>query len=58
MMELPGRWRDLETILSRSSNLAGPDFEPGEHLLDFLQVAMRDAVMQCKAMLMLASFFG
>jgi hypothetical protein len=40
-MELPGRWKDLETILNRSSNLAGPDFEPGEHLLDFLQVCMR-----------------
>lgn len=37
-MELPGRWKDLETILNRSSNLAGPDFEPEEHLLDFLQV--------------------
>ena len=40
-MELPGRWKDLETILNRSSNLAGPDFEPGEHLLDFLQVRMQ-----------------
>lgn len=56
-MELPGRWKDLETILKRSSNLAGPEFEPGEHLLDFLQVRMQhgrididialDAIQRC-----------
>jgi hypothetical protein len=49
MLELPGRWRDLETILNRSSNLAGPNFEPGEHLLDFLQVAMQDMFEQYNA---------
>ena len=57
MVELPGRWKDLETILNRSSNLAGPDFEPGEHLLDFLQVRVQhgcigigsvlDAIQKC-----------
>lgn len=39
-MELAGRWRDLEQILTRPSNLAGPGFEPGPELLDFLQVSM------------------
>jgi hypothetical protein len=51
MMELPGRWKDLETILNRSSNLAGPDFEPGEHLLDFLQVRMRHGCIYISAAL-------
>ena len=56
-MQLPGRWKDLETILNRSSNLADPDFEPGEHLLDFLQVRVQhgcigigsvlNAIQQC-----------
>ena len=50
-MELPGRWKDLETILNRSSNLAGPDFEPGEHLLDFLQVCMQDGYIDVSAAL-------
>ena len=51
-MELPGRWKDLETILNRSSNLAGPDFEPGEHLLDFLQVRCGMAASKSALLLM------
>ena len=31
------RWRDMDLILTRGSNLAGPGFEPGPELRDFLQ---------------------
>lgn len=31
-MEIAGRWRDLDLLLTRQGNLAGPDFEPSPDL--------------------------
>lgn len=36
-MDSDKRWRDLDMILTREGNLAGPGFEPGPELRDFLQ---------------------
>ena len=30
--ELPGRWRDLQKLLTRGSPLAHPDFEPSDQV--------------------------
>lgn len=35
------RWRDLDFLLTRPSNLAGPDFEPCPELREFLQQQCR-----------------
>ncbi|KAI8464595.1 MAG: hypothetical protein J3K34DRAFT_380304 [Monoraphidium minutum] len=35
-MELEGRWQDLDKLLTRDGNLAGPGFEPGPELREFL----------------------
>lgn len=40
-MELEGRWQDLEKLLCRDGNLAGPGFEPGPELREFLQTDCR-----------------
>jgi ubiquitin-activating enzyme E1 C len=36
-MEIEGRWRDLDYLLTRSGNITGPGFEPGEEIRSFLQ---------------------
>lgn len=36
-MDVDGRWRDLQLILTREGHLVGPGFEPGPELLDFLR---------------------
>ena len=40
-MEQNGHWRDLQMLLGRSSNLAGPNFEPGTSCLDFIQAGQQ-----------------
>ena len=36
-MELEGRWRDLDYLLTRQGNVVGPGFEPGPERREFLQ---------------------
>lgn len=36
-VELEGRWRHLEYLLTRQGNIVGPGFEPGPELLEFLR---------------------
>lgn len=31
--EFPGRWRDIQKLLTRGSPLAHPEFEPSEQVL-------------------------
>ena len=45
MAEEQGRWRDLDLILNRASNLAGPGFEPSPDLREFL--ASEDCRVLC-----------
>ncbi|GAB4817230.1 hypothetical protein N2152v2_004276 [Parachlorella kessleri] len=35
-MEIEGRWRDLDRLLTRSGNITGPGFEPSEEIREFL----------------------
>lgn len=35
-MDVPGRWKDLDYLLTRSGNITGPDFEPDPALREFL----------------------
>ena len=36
-MELEGRWRDLDYLLTRQGNVVGPGFEPGPEIREFLE---------------------
>jgi hypothetical protein len=36
-MDVDGRWKDLQLILTRDGHLVGPGFEPGPELLEFLR---------------------
>ena len=40
-MELEGRWRDLDYLLTRQGNVVGPGFEPGPEIREFLQDGCR-----------------
>jgi ubiquitin-activating enzyme E1 C len=40
-MELEGRWRDLDYLLTRQGNVVGPGFEPGPEIREFLQDGSR-----------------
>ena len=35
-MDVPGRWKDLDFLLTRSGNITGPDFEPDPAVRGFL----------------------
>lgn len=36
-MEVQGRWQDLDLLLTRAGNLAGPGFEVGPEIREFIQ---------------------
>lgn len=40
-MQLEGRWRDLDYLLTRQGNVVGPGFEPGPEIREFLHDGCR-----------------
>ncbi|DBA91682.1 hypothetical protein WJX77_006601 [Trebouxia sp. C0004] len=40
-MDVPGRWKGLDFLLSRSGNITGPDFEPDPAVREFLHDSCR-----------------
>ena len=40
-MDVPGRWKDLDNLLTRPGNIVGPGFEPDPALREFLHDSCR-----------------